>query len=90
MLEMFDRIKERNFGRNIEFKGYTGNKLEDWKLLDAGIGVYSLFVDGVDMNISIYDFNDGRKAELDEYGEYDDQLELDRIITNIIRLKFDN
>lgn len=79
MQELLDRIKERNFGRNIEFKSYQGNKPEDLNLISKGIEVYSVYCDGKDTRATVYDFNLNREPE------DDDELEVDNIITRMIR-----
>ena len=88
MQELLDRIKERNFGKTIELREYSGKDPVDYKLLHAGIGVGSIFVNGQDLGVTLYGFNEGRYPERDEDGELDDTLEIDNIITKMIRLKF--
>lgn len=85
MLELLDRIRERNFGRNVELRSYSGNNSADIGLIAAGIGTFSLYVDGQDAKVTLYDFNTKRKPELDAEGKYDDSEEIDNIITQIIR-----
>jgi len=82
MLELLDRIKERNFGKTIELRGYTGFNAYDYKLIAAGIGVYSLFVNGQDFNVTLYDFNLNRTPEKDKFNE------IDVLITDMIRAKY--
>lgn len=79
MQELFDRIKERNFGKEIQFKSYQGNKPEDLNLLSKGVDVYSVYCDGKDTRATVYGFNLNRQAE------EEDEFEVDSIITQIIR-----
>lgn len=90
MLELLDRIRERNFGKKVELRSYSGNNSADIGLIAAGIGTFSLFVDNQDVNMTLYDFNTKRSQELDEQGKLDDSKEIDNIITQIIRKKFNN
>jgi hypothetical protein len=88
MQELLDRIKGRNLGKKIEFRGYAGNDPADYKLIQAGHDVLSLFVENQDMKITVYGFNDGREPEIGKDGKYDHTQELDYIIGEIIRLKY--
>lgn len=88
MLELLDRIKGRNLGTKVELKSYTGKNPADLRLITTGINAYSVFANGTDIGVTLYDFNLNRKPEFDANGKFDKTKEIDYIIGEIIRAKF--
>lgn len=77
IMDLLDKIRERNFGFQLDVKPYAGDDPATLLLLEAGIGCYSLFSNGKDIRVPLYDFNDNRSEE--------GTNELIYHITNLIR-----
>lgn len=75
MLDLLERIRERNFGHQLDYRTYTGTDKAEQALLDAGVETYSLFCDGKDIRVPLHSFNASRSEEkIDEFVDIVSQI----------------